>query len=327
MQDAVTRMFHSLKADDAQQAIINQNKMDSNDASKQAKSSDPLLSSLNQDTSRWNGFTSQLQKFTQVAKKMAMPVRAVGLGHRSKPVSLRFREDAGVVPAAGAAPAAPAAAPAAGAAAKPATEDAAADSSSTNPTYLLSPVDPWNYLPFFSAYSNVNPFANVYPSPLSPLAPPYDYPQWNTNARAYSSRQSERQHDANVVAGLAHPPYGYASYPWPAAPVAPAGLPSYPPISFEGPWGTWNGALSQPGIASGSNPKVPFPQLAEVSAESTTETKQHQLKPVPSGRIEATCIRCLYVDEVTPERFFGFPVHAKKGAKRADLVPEAMKRN
>jgi len=46
---------------------------------------------------------------------------------------------------------------------------AGADGANNNPTYIL-PIDPYNYMPFFNAYSNVNPFSSFYPTPQSPLA-------------------------------------------------------------------------------------------------------------------------------------------------------------
>jgi len=52
-----------------------------------------------------------------------------------------------------------------------------AGASNNNPTYIL-PIDPYNYMPFFNAYSNVNPFASFYPTPQSPMANNPNIP-WN----------------------------------------------------------------------------------------------------------------------------------------------------
>jgi hypothetical protein len=54
---------------------------------------------------------------------------------------------------------------------------AAAAGGNNNPTYIL-PIDPYNYMPFFNSYSNVNPFASFYPTPQTPLANNPSVP-WN----------------------------------------------------------------------------------------------------------------------------------------------------
>jgi len=99
----------------------------------------------------------------------------------------------------------------------------------TNPTYIL-PVDPYNYYPFFNAYSNVNPFATFYPPP------PY---MAGTGSRM----------------GLYAPPY-------PSAPASTSPYP-YAPFLFA-PFGPYDSAYSA-SQSVGSNPVTSFPQFYQIN--------------------------------------------------------------
>jgi len=111
-------------------------------------------------------FASPVDPITTVLHQHATPLYTVSLDapdpHRFAEEQRRHMMTLGV----GTGGSSSAASPAAG---KGGAGSGGGDSGNNNPTYIL-PIDPYNYMPFFNAYSNVNPFASFYPTPQSPLA-------------------------------------------------------------------------------------------------------------------------------------------------------------
>jgi hypothetical protein len=111
---------------------------------------------------------------------------------------------------------------------------AAGGGANNNPTYIL-PIDPYNYMPFFNSYSNVNPFASFYPTPQSPLAnnptvpwspqmyanpnmlgPNPLYPWTNQPFPLYVSPSTQDSQNPQLLY-----PFGMSPFPPPPAPTNP----------------------------------------------------------------------------------------------------------
>jgi len=95
-----------------------------------------------------------------------------------------------------------------------------AGASNNNPTYIL-PIDPYNYMPFFNTYSNVNPFASFYPTPQSPMA---NNPNIPWNPQMYSN--------PNMFGSNPNYPWTASPYPLYVAPGPPGAGQTNPQLLY-----------------------------------------------------------------------------------------------
>jgi hypothetical protein len=156
----------------------------------------------------------------------------------------------------------------------PAPAPAAADN---NPSYIL-PVDPYNFIPFFNGYSNVNPFSVTSPPPA------YLYPQ--TVAARMSPFNQVPSVQSMAQSYLYPPPYP-ANYPN----VVSFAHPMYP-------FGPYAGANPYPSIPVGTNTKQDFPQFAEVSSRrhktSFVSKSFSRGSKNSSPAVAHGCLNCVY---------------------------------